>query len=112
MQITPKVLKEIYASDKPINIKQTLAGEKYLTTCSSIKSFDNEAIGVLLTGIPEKEIAETQQLMLSHGIDTKQSVQKWLMGIGVIALCLFFGISLFLATNIVRSIQPVIVGIT
>lgn len=108
LQMNAETVDEIYSTHKPININQTLINEKYLTTCSAITSFDNKKIGILLVGVPEKKIVKSQQTMVSHGIDARKSIQKWLIVIGVIALCLFLGISFFIATGIVRPIRTVI----
>nr|WP_320014099.1 methyl-accepting chemotaxis protein [uncultured Desulfobacter sp.] len=107
LQIDPTVVEQIYAANKPIHITQTLVNENYLTTCSPITSFDNKKIGIFLVGIPEKQILKSQQTILYQGLEAKRSIQKWIVGIGVISLGLFWGISFLIATKIIRPIKTV-----
>jgi methyl-accepting chemotaxis protein len=107
LQMDSKIVEQIYASNKPIHINQQLINENYLTTCSAITSFDNKKIGIILVGTPEKQILKSQQAMISHGLDAKKSIQKWLVGIGLVSLGLFWGISFLIAARIIRPIKMV-----
>jgi ABC-type transporter Mla subunit MlaD len=100
LQISPTVQAEVYKSDKPINITSTLAGQPYLTTCSALKSCDGEKIGILCVGVPKSKIIERQEGMLSYGIDAKRSVQVWILGIGIVSLFIFVGVSLIITRSI------------
>ncbi|MBW2644862.1 MAG: methyl-accepting chemotaxis protein [Deltaproteobacteria bacterium] len=109
LQISPTAQAEVYKSNKPINITLSLIGQPYLTTCSAIRSCDDEKIGILCVGVPKFKIIERQEGMLSYGIDAKKSVQVWILGIGIVSLFIFVVVSLIITKSItvplVRSIN-------
>lgn len=83
----------------------TLAGAPYLTICSSLTSFNGAKQGILCTGIPETQITDLQNQILTQGLATKNSLQQWILGIGLLSLALFAGMSLVISTRIVSPLR-------
>ncbi len=107
LQIRPEVQTDLYKTEGIQNLVLTLAEKDYLSTCSALRSLDDKKIGILCVGVPESEIIETQQVILSSGNDTRKSVQEWILGIGLISLILFAIMSVIIATKIVVPIQQI-----
>jgi methyl-accepting chemotaxis protein len=105
LQINADIQAKIYQAQNNINLMLTLGKNSYLTTCAAVKSFDHENIGSLCVGVPEAEILKTQQTILSYGVKTKESVQRWILGIGIFSLGVFVVLSLGLAGRIVRPLK-------
>lgn len=105
LKISPEVQQEIYSADKPIHKTLMLAGKRYLTTCTAIKSSGNENIGIVSVGVPEAEILKARQAMLSQSLQTKRVVQGWLLGIGALSLLFFIAVSFVIAGGIVKPIK-------
>jgi methyl-accepting chemotaxis protein len=103
--IPPELQTEVYMTNTRTNQVLTFAGTPYLSACSALKSFADENLGILCVGLPESNITAAKQTILSHGMDTKNSVQKWILGIGVISLGFFALTSLIIATRIVAPIK-------
>lgn len=91
--------------EKRIHHVFTFAGEPYLSTCAPLTSFADESIGLLCIGLPESQVTEAQQTILSSGIAAKQEVQAWIVKIGVVSLGFFAFASLLIATNIARPLK-------
>ena len=105
LRISPEVQAEVYNTDESKEIVLSLAGQPYLSRCSALKSSGGEKIGLICTGVAESQVTEVQQAIVSYGIDTKQSVQIWILGIGVLSLILFAIVSLVIAARITRPIK-------
>ncbi len=105
LQISPEVQTEVYKTDESKDMDLTFAGTTYLSICSPLESSDDGKFGAICVGVPESQVTEVRQVILSHGIDTMKSVEIWIVGIGVISLSLFVIMSLVLATKIVGPLK-------
>lgn len=105
LQISSEIQAEAYNTTGNINHIMTLAGKPYLTACSALKSFTGENIGILSVGLPETQITEVQQSIFSSGIDMRENMQKWILGVGIVSLSLFVLVSLVIATKIVNPLK-------
>ncbi|GAK60623.1 methyl-accepting chemotaxis sensory transducer with Cache sensor [Candidatus Vecturithrix granuli] len=83
----------------------TFAGVPYLSACSPLSSFTGKQLGFLCIGLPESQITDAQQTVLSSGIAAKQEVQAWIVNIGVVSLGFFAFASFLIAANIVKPLR-------
>ncbi len=104
LRIDDDVRAAIYHADRSVEMTVPLAGTMYVAVCSALESFEDEKIGALCVGVPESQVTETQQAIISSGMDIKKQMQKWILGIGLLLLCLFIGVSLGIATKIVKPL--------
>ena len=115
LRISPDNQKKVYQADKSINVSLTLAGGKYIGTCSALKSYNGEKIGIICTVLPEQNIIEAQGVMFSYGDDTKKGIQAgiqaWIILIGVVSLTIFIIVSFIIARGIIRPINRAIEGL-
>lgn len=111
LRIDSEVVTKVNQADAPIEMPVLLAKKKYLTKCFSFGSNNSEKIGVVCIGVPEQQLVQTQQAMLSYSIGTKKSVQAWLTGIGVISLIGFIVLSFVIASGIIRPVHRVAGGL-
>ncbi|GAK61310.1 methyl-accepting chemotaxis sensory transducer [Candidatus Vecturithrix granuli] len=106
LQIPSEIQERIlHSSEKRIHHTLTFAGVSYLSACSPLKSFTDAQIGILCIGLPESQITEVQQTILSSGIAAKQEVQAWIVKIGVVSLGFFALASFLIAANIVKPLR-------
>ena len=106
LKIPADVYTDVYNGDSAgTEYHFTLAGAPYLTICSSLTSFNGDKQGILCTGIPETRITDLQNQILTQGLATKNSLQQWILGIGLLSLALFAGISLVISTRIVSPLR-------
>jgi len=112
LQIDPEKRAAVQRTDKPVNTHLVLAQNEYLATCFALAGSKGEKIGTACVGIPEQQILETQQAVLSYGADTQQSVQLGLVGAGSVSLVVFGAFCLVLASGITKPINGVIKGLT
>ncbi|MCP4398353.1 MAG: hypothetical protein GY801_13785, partial [bacterium] len=105
LQIPPDVQTAIYHADEKKNLKLPLAGQSYLVTCSALQSLNDENVGILCIGVPEAHVLQSQYTIRAQGIIMKQSVQMWMLGVGIASLTLFVVISLVVATKIVNPLK-------
>ncbi len=111
LRIDSEVVTKVNQADAPIEIPVLLAKKRYLAKCFSFGSNNSEKIGVVCIGVPEQQLVQTQQAMLSYSIETKKSVQAWLTGIGVISLIAFIVLSFVIASGIIRPVHRVAAGL-
>jgi methyl-accepting chemotaxis protein len=107
LRIDSEVVKKVNQADAPIEMPLVLAGKKYLSKCFPFGSNNVEKVGVVCIGVPEQQMIQTQQAMLSYSIGTKKAVQAWLTGIGIVSLIGFIVLSFFIASGITRPIHRV-----
>ena len=105
LKISSEVVTKVSKTDGPIEIPLALADTKYLAKCFSFGSNNGEKIGVVCVGVPEHQVIQTQQGILSYSVGTKKSVQVWLIGIGVGSLIFFIVLSLVIASGIIRPVH-------
>ncbi|MFB3885957.1 MAG: methyl-accepting chemotaxis protein [Thermodesulfobacteriota bacterium] len=112
LSIDSEVVTKVNKAETPVDLSLVLAGRKYLAKCFPFGSSNGEKIGTCCIGIPEDQLIQTQQTVLSSSVGTKKSVQGWLIGIGLIALTGFIILSFFIASGIMRPINRVAGGLT
>jgi len=78
--------------------------KSYLASCLPFRDSAGSTVGLVVSGIPEAEVAKAQQNIAAFGAKAKSNMLKWLIGIGVVSLALFAIISLFLSAVITRPI--------
>ncbi len=105
LRIDSEVVTKVNKTDTPIDLPLVLAGKKYIAKCFSFGSSNGEKIGAVCIGIPEEQVVQTQQTVLSSSVGTKKSVQAWLIGIGAISLIAFIVLSVLIASGIIRPIH-------
>jgi methyl-accepting chemotaxis protein len=105
VQIRPEVAAEVLNTDESKHLILPLAGRKYMSSCSALRSYHNEKIGIVCIGIPESQVRESQQAIFSQGIETKHTIRKWIWGIAVVSLGFFTISALVIATRIVTPIK-------
>jgi len=102
--IGSKLVNQAYESKTAVNAPATILGAEYLTAVHSMPNPANENVGILLIGTPKSEILKTQQSLISYGLQAKNNVLVWLVGIGIAAFVVFIVISLGLSSLITRPI--------
>jgi methyl-accepting chemotaxis protein len=105
LQISTEVYSEVSNNDGGKNFVLPLAGQPYLSRCSALQSSDDVNIGMLCVGVPESQITEIQQDIVSSGIDTRKSIQIWIVGIGLISLSFFTIVAVAIATRMARPMR-------
>ncbi|MCP4401380.1 MAG: response regulator [bacterium] len=105
LRIRPEIQAEVYQTDESKNLVLAFADVPYLTTCSTLESSDHGKFGAICVGVPESQITEAQQVITLHGIETKKSVEAWIVMIGLASLSLFIIVSLAVATRIVTPLK-------
>ncbi|QTA85108.1 methyl-accepting chemotaxis protein [Desulfonema magnum] len=113
IQISADYMTKIYQTDESptINTVMEIAGKSYVTASSAIKSSDGEKIGIAWVGIP-LEALRVRKTILAGSIATKHSLQKWIIGCGIVSLIIFGIVTLFIAARIERPIRNVISGLS
>jgi len=112
LRISDAVRSEVYEADGAIHKVLPIAGKRYLATLSALQASSGEKIGVILTAVPERQVINAQQLILSYGTEAKRSVQIWLLFIGIASLFVFAVVALVIAGGIARPIRQAIEGLT
>ena len=105
LQIDPDVQAKVYSTDELTHLTLNLTGSSYLAACSALKSSTAENLGMFCVGLPESQVTEVQQAIFSSSRDTKKNIERWIVGVGAIALSFFAFISLGLAAMIVKPIE-------
>ncbi len=95
---------QVYQSADKVNQVLMLAGSRYLTACSALRTFSRTPIGMLCVGMPEEQILRIQQNVHSSGVRMQRNVQLWLVGIGIGAIALFILLSWMIARRIVTPL--------
>ncbi len=108
LELDTRVIAEIYKNAGSGNRSLTFGGEKFLSSCYPISDPGGNNLGAACIGVNEHQLLETQALMLSHAVATKQSVQMWLLGIGIASLVVFIFFSVITATGITGPIARAI----
>ena len=111
LRIDSEVVTKVNKADTPIDLPLVLAGKKYLSKCFSLGSSNGEKIGTVCIGIPEDQVVQTQQTVLSSSVGTKKSVQAWLIGIGAISLIAFIVLAVVIASGIIRPVHRAAAGL-
>ncbi len=76
-------------------------GEKYAANCAPLVSRGSAAIATICSNIPESTVVAAQSEMVAFGIDAKNSVQLWVLSVGLAGIGAFVLLSLLLASRIV-----------
>jgi len=104
LAIPAELQSAVYQSADKLKQTLTLAGMRYLTACSALRTFSSTPVGMLCVGIPETRIARIQENVRSCGVEMRQNVQYWLVGIGGAAILLFMLLSWGIARKIVTPL--------
>jgi len=111
LQISSEFQSEVYNSDSHVNKVLTLAGRRYLTVSTPLKSINGESIGIFCVGRPEEEIIQSKKVVMSHSIRTKSEVQKWLTAMGLLSLVILVVVTHFITNSVVKPIKTLTDGV-
>jgi len=76
-------------------------GETYIANCAPLGPKGSAAIATICSSIPESTLVAAQSNMVAFGIETKDSVQSWVLSVGVAGVIVFILLSLLVAGKIV-----------
>lgn len=106
--ISPDLALAISLENQPTKSVMTLAGDRYISTCTPLQDMDQTPAGILCTSLPEKQIVAIQQSLLHHGMSTQKGIQKWLVAIGAVMILIFIILARIIATSITRPLEQVV----
>jgi len=102
-----EAVKTVYASGEIIHLPAEFAGQTYMTVSKALRSVDDKPLGMLTVAMPESEILRAQHEIGEAAAQTRNDIQLWILLIGVVAIIIFFGVSLVFAAKIVNPILSV-----
>ena len=108
LRIPPNILDNMADASQKANQILDLAGKRYLTSCSTLKSMTGRPVGRLCVGLPEIRITRIRDAIFSDGAEMRRALQRWIIGIGGAALGVFAVLSLLLATRIVTPLTRLV----
>ena len=108
LRIPPNILNKMTDAPQKSNQILELAGKRYLTSCSTLKSMTGRPVGRLCVGLPEIRITRIRDAIFSDGVEMRRALQRWIIGIGGAALGVFAVLSLLLATRIVTPLTRLV----
>ena len=85
--------------------------KKYFAKCFSFGSNNGEKIGAVCIGFQKIKLSKPSKTVLSSSVETKKSVQAWLIGIGAVSLIAFIVLSVVIASGIARPIHRAAKGL-
>ena len=104
LRIPPNILDNMADAPQKANQILDLAGKRYLTSCSTLKSMTGRPVGRLCVGLPEIRITRMRDAIFEDGAAMRRALQTWIIGIGGAALVVFAALSLLIATRIVTPL--------
>ncbi len=105
LRINPEIQTAMYQADATKNLALPLAGQRYLTACTALRSLNAEKIGIFCSGIPESQITSLQQAIFDSSTKTKRSIQIWMIRIGLASLGLFTLVAVVVSARIARPLR-------
>lgn len=108
LRIPPNILDNMADAPQKANQILDLAGKRYLTSCSTLKSMTGRPVGRLCVGLPEIRITRMRDAIFEDGAAMRRALQTWIIGIGGAALVVFAALSLLIATRIVTPLTRLV----
>ncbi len=108
LRIPPNILDKMADAPQKANQILDLAGKRYLTSCSTLKSMTGRPVGRLCVGLPETRITRMRDAIFEDGAAMRRALQTWIIGIGGAALGVFAVLSLLIATRIVTPLTRLV----
>ena len=108
LRIPPNILDNMADAPQKANQILDLAGKRYLTSCSTLKSMTGRPVGRLCVGLPETRITRMRDAIFEDGAAMRRALQTWIIGIGGAALGVFAVLSLLIATRIVTPLTRLV----
>lgn len=108
LRIPPNILDNMADAPQKSNQILELAGKRYLTSCSTLKSMTGRPVGRLCVGLPEIRITRMRDAIFEDGAAMRRALQTWIIGIGGAALVVFAALSLLIATRIVTPLTRLV----
>lgn len=108
LRIPPNILDKMADAPQKANQILDLAGKRYLTSCSTLKSMTGRPVGRLCVGLPEIRITRMRDAIFEDGAAMRRALQAWIIGIGGAALGVFAVLSLLIATRIVTPLTRLV----
>lgn len=108
LRIPPNILDKMADAPQKANQILDLAGKRYLTSCSTLKSMTGRPVGRLCVGLPETRITRMRDAIFEDGAAMRRALQTWIIGIGGGALGVFAVLSLLIATRIVTPLTRLV----
>ena len=108
LRIPPNILDNMADASQKANQILDLAGKRYLTSCSTLKSMTGRPVGRLCVGLPEIRITRMRDAIFEDGAAMRRALQTWIIGIGGAALVVFAALSLLIATRIVTPLTRLV----
>ncbi len=112
LQMNPDILKQVQETGTKSHVSYALSHREYILSCFPVLTSKAEKAGAACVGVPEQQALETRQVVETYGDRTKESVQFWLIGVGMVSLIGFGLFSLFLASGVIGPITKVTEGLT
>ncbi|GAK61311.1 methyl-accepting chemotaxis protein [Candidatus Vecturithrix granuli] len=105
LQISPEIQAAVYQASDKVNQMLTFAGNRYLTSCSTLQSFSQTKIGMFCVGLPESRIIQAQNTIRSTSMAMRKNVQTWIIGIGGASILIFLLLSWRIAIKMVTPLK-------
>lgn len=110
LRISADMAEKVYSSTDAVHAVLELGGRPYYTSSSPIT--DGARTGIVSVAVPQEQLLQSQQLILSYASDLKRNLLTWIIGIGAISLALACLISLTMANRITKPLNRVAEGFT
>ncbi len=110
LRITAEQMALVYQSESFKKIIK-LAGKKFVTSSSVMKSTGNEKIGIICVGVPLDGL-KVKDTIVSSSRATLHSLLRWMVVYGLASLVVFILIAIFTVAVIERQIKKVIRGLS
>jgi len=108
MKLNPEDIELIYKNSGKLRRTLTLAGEKYLSTCSTLTDGGQKTVGALCTGQAESKINATRAKVERVADQTKHTLQTWIAIVATVSFVVFVVISMLITRSIVAPLQDIV----